>query len=93
MDAQKILDRAAAMAEQAMGQPSQQHGKIPIQPLPMSVGMGQVQMPDGKMGVALMIGTPLGESTYFFGADEAKKIAEALLKASSASASGLVVPG
>lgn len=93
MNKDRILQQAARLAEQAMnGGPTPQPTKIPIQPVPMSIGMAQVQMPDGTMGVALMIATPVGESTYFFDADQAKKVAEALQKTASASSSGLVVP-
>lgn len=92
MNKDSILEQAARMANQAMTghHPPQ---KIPVQPVPMSVGMAQVQLPDGKMGVMLSIATPVGESSYFFDAEQAKKIADALTKAATASSSGLVVPG
>lgn len=90
MNQEQILEAAARAAQQ---QPQQPPPGIPAQPVPMSFKIGQTPMPDGNMGVVLMVSTPVGEAVYFLDSKMAGLVADGLKQASQASASGLVVPG
>lgn len=89
MNQEQILEAAARAAQQ----PQQPPPGIPPQPVPMSFKIGQTPMPNGDMGVILLVSTPVGEAVYFLDSKMAGMVADGLKQASQASASGLVVPG
>lgn len=89
---QETILKQAAEAAQRMPANGQTEQRVQPQPVPLSVRLGQTQLPDGQVGIFLAISTFVGESIYFLDAATAKRLGESLVKAGSASASGLVVP-
>lgn len=83
-----------AAAAKAAQQPQQAPPPgIQPHPVPMTFRIGQATMPDGAMGVVMLISTPLGELVYFLDSKMASHVSDGLKQAASAAASGLLVPG
>lgn len=89
MNQEAILAAAAKAAQQ----PQQPPPGIQPQPVPMTFRIGQANMPDGTMGVVMLVSTPVGEAVYFLDSKMAAHVADGLKQAASAAASGLLVPG
>lgn len=90
MNQDQILAAAAKAAQQA---PQAPPPGIQPQPVPMTFRIGQANMPDGTMGVVMLVSTPVGEAVYFLDSKMAAHVADGLKQAASAAASGLLVPG
>lgn len=73
--------------------PGSQPAMVPPGPVPTAFNVGQVEAPDGRMVVALLISTPLGMTNLFLDPGVARKLGVELQRVGSASASNLLVPG
>lgn len=89
MNQESILAAAAKAAQQPQAPPP----GIQPQPVPMTFRIGQANMPDGSMGVVMLVSTPVGEAVYFLDSKMAAHVADGLRQSASAAASGLLVPG
>lgn len=75
----------------------EQHAKtgqarsIPYGPVPMAWQVSQGQSPEGLL-IVLHIQTPEGDKVFFLQPDHGKQLGEALIRLSSASDSGLILP-
>ncbi len=60
--------------------------------VPMSTRLSQFQGPDGSIGVAFEVSTPVGVSVYFLTPEGAKSLGQQLVSMGTAGSAGLVVP-
>lgn len=85
-----LVKRAVEAAQQV---PSVQPRPVPYGPVPMSWNVSQAQTNEGHPVVVVQIQTPEGDKVFFIQPSIGKQIGEALIKLSTASDSGLLLPG
>lgn len=85
-----LVRKAVAAAEQA---PPVQTRAVPYGPVPMSWNVSQAQTNEGQPVVVIQVQTPEGDKVFFLQPSIGKQIGEALIKLSTASDSGLILPG
>jgi len=83
-----ILKRAAEVAAQAPATPGR---AIPYAPVPMSWNVSQGQSSEGPI-IVISVQTPEGDKVFFLQPSIGKQLGEALVRLSSASDSGLILP-
>lgn len=84
----ELLKQAAEAAQQAPAQPTR---AVPYGPVPMSWNVSQGHSSDGPI-VIISVMTPEGDKVFFLKPEIGKQLGEALVKMSSASDSGLILP-
>lgn len=88
MNDKELLKQAVEAAQQAPQQPVR---PVPYGPVPMSWNVSQGQGSEGPI-VVVQVQTPEGDKVFFLAPSIAKQIGEAIIKMSSASESGLLLP-
>ena len=85
-------DELLKQAAEAASQVQQPVRAVPYGPVPMSWNISQAQGPEGQL-VVIHVQTPEGDKVFFLQPSMGKQIGEALIKLSTASDSGLILPG
>ena len=85
-----LVRRAVEAAAEAPPVPTR---AVPYGPVPMSWNVSQAQTNEGLPVVVIQIQTPEGDKVFFIQPAIGKQIGEALIKLSTASDSGLILPG
>jgi hypothetical protein len=88
MNNSELVEKAVEAAQA----PAQPQRAIPYGPVPMSWNISQGSSSEGPI-VILSVQTPMGDQVFFVNPAVGKQLGEALIKMSSASESGLVLPG
>lgn len=84
-----LVQQAVEAATQAPVAPAR---PVPFGPVPMSWNVSQAQTNEGQQLVVVSVMTPEGDKVFFLQPSVAKQIGDAILKMSSASDSGLILP-
>ena len=84
-----LVKQAVEAAKQA---PTVPQRAVPYGPVPMSWNVSQAQTNEGHPVVVIQIQTPEGDKVFFIQPAIGKQIGEALIKLSTASDSGLILP-
>lgn len=85
-------DLVKKAVEAATQEPAAPARPVPFGPVPMSWNVSQAQTNEGQPLVVVSVMTPEGDKVFFLQPSIAKQIGDAILKMSSASDSGLILP-